>query len=285
MKTFFTLAAAFFVSAAFAQPQLLMESSDRHIFCLVEDATVKIMKHPAPGDADFQLFDLDGDLYRTVTLPEPMAAGAMISHVTLSLFDCDESTVEYVYFKPGSAGGPFGESTPPHAMIASEDGSLILDLPDYSLYEGNLQFTSINPKNIVDHPDGAVMVVWEGMHGEHWQIYRLCGHLPTQHMREEGELVGIQDFSNEGSENLKIYPNPAAEEIRVDYSLPAGHMHADLRVFGMDGTLVLRERITNSAGDVVLNVDQLPAGTYMLNIQLDNGHTALGRFVKVTRVR
>ncbi len=285
MKTFITLAAAILGSALSAQPTLIFESSDNHSFCLVDDGTVKIMEHPLPGDADFKLLDLDGTLFRTVTLPEPMASGAIISYVTLSLFDCDESTVEYVYFKPGNNGGPFSDPTPPHAMVAAENGTVILDLPDYSLYEGNSNFTSLNSKNIVDHPDGAVLLVWEGLHGQHWRAYRLCGHLPTEHMREMGELAGISDFSNEGSDNLNVYPNPATEEVRVDYRLPSGHSHADLRVFSMDGTMLIRERVTNTSGEVVLKVDKLPAGTYMLNIQLDNGHTALGRFVKVTRVR
>lgn len=282
MKSLLTLAALILGLALRAQPQLIFESDDKHSFCLVDDGNVKIMEHPAVGDTDFKLLDLDGTLFRSLSLPEPFA-GAIISHVTLSLFDCDESSVEYVHFKPGSNGGPFSEPTPPHAMVVAEDGTVILDQPGYSLYEGNSNYTTLNSNNIVDHPDGAVMLVWEGLHGEHWRAYRLCGHLPMPHMRELGELVGIQDFSSEGAENLKLYPNPAADEVRVDYRLPVGHSHADLRVFAMDGTLVIRERVTNTSGDLVLNVEQLPAGTYMLNVLLDNGRTAAGRFVKVTR--
>ena len=283
MKTIFTFAAAILGSALSAQPELIFESADKHTFCLVDDGIVKIMEHPESGDTDFKLLDFDGTLFRTVPLPEPFA-GAIISYVTLSLFDCDESTVEYVHFKPGNTGGPFGEPTPPHARVMAEDGTVILDLPEYSLYEGNSNFTAANSNNIVDHPDGAVMLAWEGLYGEHWRAYRLCGHLPAQHMREMGELVGIQDFGNE-AEHINVYPNPAAEEVRVDYRLPVGHSHADLRVFAMDGTLLIRERVTNTSGDLVLNVEKLPAGTYMLNVLLDNGRTAAGRFVKVTRTR
>ncbi|MBK9148036.1 MAG: T9SS type A sorting domain-containing protein [Flavobacteriales bacterium] len=91
--------------------------------------------------------------------------------------------------------------------------------------------------------------------------------------------VLVAEFSTrvqeEGQEELRVFPNPASDELTVMLSEPAnGH----IRVMEMDGRVVTEQRMTGPS--VTLDVSRLSTGAYMLEVLEGSGGRRLSRFVR-----
>ncbi len=84
-------------------------------------------------------------------------------------------------------------------------------------------------------------------------------------------LTSVRDIAP-----LSVYPNPVTDLLRVDSEL--GGRPSKYRIFSATGQTVLIGALDS---DGVLNVGQLPSGTYMLQVMSENGELAVGRFTKV----
>lgn len=80
---------------------------------------------------------------------------------------------------------------------------------------------------------------------------------------EVGVCAGVQEIQND----LEVFPVPASDHlvIRSGSSL----VNAELRLFGLDGTLVYVEQLRGN--EVRVNVESLPAGQYVLQINTPSG--------------
>ena len=78
--------------------------------------------------------------------------------------------------------------------------------------------------------------------------------------------TGIEDDAVDGSSQLIVYPTPAEGFINI--ILPAGAER--IKVFDMQGAMLIDESVAIGATQQILNIAGLPAGSYLLNVQLGN---------------
>ena len=68
------------------------------------------------------------------------------------------------------------------------------------------------------------------------------------------------------SHDIIVYPNPTDGKVSVNAN---GEMISEIRVYGLDGRMVKRIRVADTEAE--LNFDTLAKGTYVLQIQLQQG--------------
>lgn len=75
------------------------------------------------------------------------------------------------------------------------------------------------------------------------------------------------------STDLKLFPNPATDEIRVSYFVNSDVVATEFRILDLQGRAVSGSRFRNVAGEniQVLNVSTLPAGIYTLQLISSEG--------------
>jgi len=80
---------------------------------------------------------------------------------------------------------------------------------------------------------------------------------------------------------LNAFPNPVMEELRISYNTSAsGNLRqAQLRLFDANGRLLRQRTVEGSGGVLVLSVENLPSGLYLLELS-QNGQSEQQRFVK-----
>ncbi|TGE04324.1 T9SS type A sorting domain-containing protein, partial [Hymenobacter fodinae] len=86
--------------------------------------------------------------------------------------------------------------------------------------------------------------------------------------------VRAVSFAAPATAALNIYPNPAANELRINLSNPG----ARLTVYSATGLALLDTRTATKEG--VLDIQKLPAGTYVLLVRPDQGTCLRQQFVK-----
>ena len=97
----------------------------------------------------------------------------------------------------------------------------------------------------------------------------------------EGFTTSIE--SNEVlTEETKVYPNPAINEVFVDMNWSIGKTEGDLVILDATGREVKRQPVTLDSGfnQVQLQVEQLTFGIYSIEVQFDGQTLAIDRFVK-----
>ena len=77
----------------------------------------------------------------------------------------------------------------------------------------------------------------------------------------DAPLVETQDRSS-----LKLYPNPASNELSISYQAPQTGM-VQLRIVDLQGHIVLEQQQQSNAGknETTLNISSLPSGLYLLS--------------------
>ncbi|GAB4427540.1 MAG: hypothetical protein OHK0039_45870 [Bacteroidia bacterium] len=107
-------------------------------------------------------------------------------------------------------------------------------------------------------PDGKSYLIVANEISSTLTIFELGG-VPTVAIDTRPELA------------LRVYPNPAQDRVSIDLRGEVVR-HLEARVIGMDGREVAREQWSNP-GVVKLNVADLPAGIYLLDLRSERGQT------------
>ncbi|MBI3137801.1 MAG: T9SS type A sorting domain-containing protein, partial [Sphingobacteriales bacterium] len=95
-------------------------------------------------------------------------------------------------------------------------------------------------------------------------------YLPVTFYRVKITEVADEKFSKvlrAGKDQLagaQLFPNPASKEVYVTWEAAAGQS-AEVRIIGMEGKLI--QRHTTTAGYILLPVDDLPVGTYVVLVK------------------
>lgn len=84
---------------------------------------------------------------------------------------------------------------------------------------------------------------------------------------EEETIQPRSDMSDNHFEDIKVWPNPASNKIYINVEA-SGEVMTDVWMMGLDGKLVLREQLSGT-GVHGLNIQNIPAGTYVLRAQFD----------------
>ncbi len=87
------------------------------------------------------------------------------------------------------------------------------------------------------------------------EIYSLPGSLP---------ITGLLQF-NEVSNIASVYPNPAKDYIKLEYEMPEALDEMELRIFDVKGNMIKSVTVDGVVDFVLLEIDALENGTYILN--------------------
>ncbi|OAV44751.1 M12 family metallo-peptidase [Lewinella sp. 4G2] len=102
-------------------------------------------------------------------------------------------------------------------------------------------------------------------------------NLPAGGELIDGEAVTAAEIIEE--EVMSVFPNPTAGDLNVAVEV-AGQTEGLVRVIDLTGRTLVNRAVTLAAGRQTLGVDvsQLPAGTYFLRLETNNGFSATSKF-------
>lgn len=96
-------------------------------------------------------------------------------------------------------------------------------------------------------------------------------------VRFSASPVGVNDLTAAGRSNIsKSYPNPASNELFIDYAVGDGVGRID--IYSMLGVKVKSVNLTGQQGRVNLNVASLPAGMYLYRLVVNGQDVQTKRF-------
>ena len=107
--------------------------------------------------------------------------------------------------------------------------------------------------------------------------YRVIAHLHNGEMNES-DIVSIR-IETESESDIKIYPNPAVESIKVSINNTILHAKATLTVRDISGRVIISEMILDDnlkVGEHIypIDIDRLQAGVYSIDVTLNNSTTS-----------
>ena len=125
----------------------------------------------------------------------------------------------------------------------------------------------------------------------HWQVPHTFGYVVEPRTNNTKVLTLTNQENNQaiyGDEALNVqyieevhfslYPNPVKNDLIIATS-NARSQNLTLKIFNIEGKLLSAQNVelTNQAS---INVSQLKSGIYFLNIEEENGNTAIKKFIK-----
>jgi hypothetical protein len=150
----------------------------------------------------------------------------------------------------------------------------------YSKIPNSIPFLSV-----INYPDSAG-IACNAMHGGIALPNYHYGDLPNIPLYELGPLVGSScdtltaspPTPKVGDLGMKIYPNPAIDELAISSSQLANGQEVTVTIYDMLGKVQLQQKVTPQ-GDFNLDVNVLSSGIYMLQLKQED-RLFNGRFIK-----
>lgn len=213
----------------------------------------------------FEVYNTDFTLYADVDYPGEPAP--YLAYVTRSLFDCDTTQLEYLLWGDNDV------------RIIREDGTVLLFLEDYWFSTAGILGVNTTEAPVVSDETGSY-IIFDKMNSDSLRMYHLCGQVPQALARTaDGSVIsGIMQQGSGGG--FKIFPNPSADRIQLDYDL-GGHSTGRVFLYGSTGSLVLEKRLGAAFDHIYLDISSLATGTYIAKITTDGGLVLTEKFVKV----
>ena len=100
-------------------------------------------------------------------------------------------------------------------------------------------------------------------------IYSLCGTLP----------INYYDFSDQDKQFVKIYPNPASQQLNFNIVFPNNQEEFQLVIFDSNSKEKKRENISMLHGNYSLDVKNLSSGIYFYSLVSKNKVYQSGKFI------
>jgi photosystem II stability/assembly factor-like uncharacterized protein len=168
--------------------------------------------------------------------------------------------IRWGIFHPQNAG---------QAMLATETGiwvsnTLLTDTDEWVPANEGLAHVRVDMLRLRES-DLTVLAATHGrgLFTTHWPLDIYVG------LSEKGELAN----------SLKIYPNPAS--MHVNISLPEQFTAIELRVYDMQGHLVLTQFANKKDRKLRLAIDHLPEGQYTVQLFSDGKQVERGKMLKI----
>ena len=108
-------------------------------------------------------------------------------------------------------------------------------------------------------------------------VRQVIGFEPDEH----GVAYRLHKYDKvEEKEELILYPNPASNEVTIEFTNDAfENVNALLQVYSITGKLIYQTRFNTNNSFKVLSVDMLKNGVYLYHISLSNGIDKSGKLV------
>lgn len=134
------------------------------------------------------------------------------------------------------------------------DGQLDESFGENGLIYSNAEFgTADSAKRIAVHKDNKIVIT-----GNTYNFIEPINFVIARYLGDEEEDLGVQDLT---SSDVKLYPNPASEQITVQWS--GTDAQAQIEIFNLAGQKVLNTEVKNKGN---VNVSSLTTGTYILKL-------------------
>jgi hypothetical protein len=286
IKLFFLLSSVLFVISTHAQIDLIgeYESSESNMV-LVDDNLLKIFSADY-DQGSFSLYNMDNSLYRQIDIPQAGITGNyFVYFVSRSLFDCDTSTVEYLVYH--SEMSPMLSVDNRWVRIYREDGTELFYIDEAIIYGHAPSYATASTGWIQNGSAGAVMKIgivnFTNAIPHTHKYFQLCGSVPVMDRSASlGELSGIWEEGFGNDSGVVVYPNPSNSgtiQFQLDENL--NQINGVIRLFNMTGQLILEDQVNSSESVQTVDVSGLSNGTYLLNIQLEDGSIISEKLVKL----
>jgi hypothetical protein len=215
------------------------------------------------------LYNLNHTVYKSIAIPSSPggfanSAAVHVFNLSEELFDLDSTDIEYLLLYTDN-------SFIIHSIVYDEIGNILFQKDSIQTYlgasyGGNEYFISTTLY-------GVKMIIGNNFNGSA-SVYSLPGFLTCQECSNGiiNSVVELNRNSQNGITNL--YPNPTDGQTTIEYNLPQGVSKADLVVYDMRGIEIKRYKVTNAFNSIIINADELAAGTYYYQMQAPSGFYA-----------
>ncbi|MFO7865173.1 MAG: T9SS type A sorting domain-containing protein [Salinivirgaceae bacterium] len=258
MKRLFTLIiAVFFAGASFAQTQIFQE----YFADSSAVADYGFVEHDIDGDGNTWSIDVyENEIYMVSNSWDDAALtpnNALFSSA-IDLSGYDSVAVEYFI---AAASGTYYEEHYKFIVADNNDAASVETaeiLLEETLTEAESGATWQKREMSMSQFIGeTVFLGW--VHYDCTDMYKIM----LDSITVTGFGVGI---NSQAKEKLTLYPNPAQNHIRVNYS---GNSEASIEVYSIIGSLV--KRVENVRSGDAITVNDLNSGTYLLRIANGSG--------------
>lgn len=223
-------------------------------------AGVKLYSKSTTG---LTLYNLDLSVYATIAYPSlPVGYSYFeVLYFTENTFDTDPLTIEVMMLTqdPSYVSG---------TRVFRDDGTIVFDDLGQS-FSGVGGYDEVNAKPPLFTGENGLTYMLTTTYPTNppteSKLYQLPGSLPCMDCASQGGM-GLQQngmATNEGS--LSIFPNPASDQMTVDYTLPPGATTARLLVQDATGRLVVNLPLNNT-GRMSVPLIGHASGNYTCNL-------------------
>lgn len=125
----------------------------------------------------------------------------------------------------------------------------------------------------IDEPLGLAIVSVYDMspNGRYVCGFGFAGEVPTAYVADLFYTSSVEEMEA-AQVKAAIYPNPASEELHVDLPFSYTELSTTLTLLNMNGQVV--KQVNNPAASNVMDIRNLPAGIYLLDINANGNHKA-----------
>lgn len=253
---------AFFAIYGFAaSTQIVLEKTYNYSTSIVELENLGYKYYLMDvSNEQCRIYNLDHSLYKTINCNVPTNFYlADIKFVSQNLFDNDAGIEILCTFYRYYSNGQYYEYD---SKIINDDGSLITSI-DGAQYN-YINQTGENEYKLFSYCfDYSVFPekVWTNIYG-----------LP-------GEPVSSSLISDAENNFIEAFPNPAAYNVKVEYSLPENVNEGVLYLIDNSGRQIKTYRIDNHSDHLNLNINDYKNGIYHYFIEYNNKRTASKKLV------
>lgn len=137
----------------------------------------------------------------------------------------------------------------------------------------------VNGPDILARPRfGSMLAIGELSTAEFNSVGFGTDLVPIVRLNVTSEIVGTKDPLSDNN-RVDVYPNPVQDILTVDYDLEQTAGNLNVRVMDITGKVMMERQYSQTKKDKIeLNVKQLAAGTYNVQLTSENG-TTTRRFV------
>ena len=222
------------------------------------------------ADSTIVLYNLDHSIYKQMVVP----AGPQVTiwFIRERLWDTDSTDIEYMV-----------TSSPSQTVTVYDELGNTLFFRDSVLAGGGSPNRANGggwDLNIFNTDSGAVMLL--RTFGGDKEVWKLPGYLDCKPCGKPAgwNMTGGQEHRHTGKPG-KLYPNPSLNSTTVHYDLPEGVTEGELKIYDLNGRPVKSYRVNDGFRTLLIDNSQLPAGTYLYQLETPDGPTGAKKMVVV----
>ncbi|MEM7658364.1 MAG: T9SS type A sorting domain-containing protein [Bacteroidota bacterium] len=213
------------------------------------------------------LYNLDGTLYKNLTLPpNPFDTAPFIAwYVSESLFNTDSSTTDYMLlylFEPNMDTTMPGPGLSSLIRIADEFGNVLFEEENATTYE--VFTTGRYYYSVYATDEGTKMqLLIFNENGEYVEtkVYGLAGSYPTGIQRQLENEPGM----------FQLAPNPNSGSLRLSWDFPQGKLVGQVELWTLDGRMLRSLPIPAGTNQLTEQLPDLQSGMYFYRLIGEDG--------------